>query len=195
MPEPQLRTRTLTIIAQDPSVRVNGEILRTEVQIPAEDPGAQTYSELGAPPHTRWFLNRMRSVRGDQMLSIVRALDKVLNNTSLILLFEVNGRKLLFPSDAQIENWSYALSKQEVRRLLSTVDVYKVGHHGSRNATPKTLWNAFTNRSTTKNNNRLKTFMSTMPGKHGKAVSKTEVPRKSLLTALMNESELHSTTT
>ena len=155
---------------------------------------AKTYSAAGAPPYTRWFLKRMRYVRGEQLLSIVRALDKVMNNTSLILLFEVNGTKLLFPGDAQIENWSYALSKPEVRRLLSKVDVYKVGHHGSRNATPKTLWNGFKKRSTKSSaKGRLKTFMSTMPGKHGKAVSKTEVPRKTLVTALANESEFHTT--
>jgi hypothetical protein len=157
-------------------------------------PKASTYSAVGAPPYTRWFLNRMRSVRGEQLLGIVRALDKVLNNTSLILLFEVNGKKLLFPGDAQIENWSYALSKKEVRTLLSEVDVYKVGHHGSRNATPKTLWNGFKNRSTKKTDkSRLKTFMSTMPGKHGKTISKTEVPRRTLVAALINESEFHTT--
>jgi hypothetical protein len=155
---------------------------------------ASTYSETAAPPYTRWFLKRMKYVRGEQLLSIVRALDKVMNNTSLILLFEVNGKKLLFPGDAQIENWSYALSKPEICRLLSKVDVYKVGHHGSRNATPKTLWNGFKNRSTkSSDKGRLKTFMSTMPGKHGKAVSKTEVPRKTLVEALASESDFHTT--
>jgi len=41
----QLRTRKLTIIAQDPSVMVNGKILRTEVEIPAEElqPGPWGY--------------------------------------------------------------------------------------------------------------------------------------------------------
>jgi hypothetical protein len=32
-----------------------------------------------------------------------------MNNTSVILFFEVGSKKLLFPGDAQIENWSYAL--------------------------------------------------------------------------------------
>jgi hypothetical protein len=137
----------------------------------------------------------MRSIRGEQLLGIVRALDKVMNNTSLILLFEVNGKKLLFPGDAQIENWSYALSKPEIKRLLSTVNVYKVGHHGSRNATPKTLWNGFKNRSKKKTDKkRLKSFMSTMPGKHGNSRSKTEVPRQTLVDALEGESELFTTT-
>lgn len=39
------RTRRLTIVAQDPSVRINGKILTTEVQIPAEEiaPGPRGY--------------------------------------------------------------------------------------------------------------------------------------------------------
>jgi hypothetical protein len=155
---------------------------------------AKTYSDASAPPFTRWFLKRMRSIRGEQLLGIVRALDKVMNNTSLILLFEVNGKKLLFPGDAQIENWSYALSKPAIKKLLANVNVYKVGHHGSRNATPKTLWGGFKNRSVNaKAKNRLTSIMSTMPGKHGKAASKTEVPRTTLLEALKNESDLYST--
>ena len=41
----QLRTRKLTIIAQDPSILVDGKILRTEVEIPAEElqPGPWGY--------------------------------------------------------------------------------------------------------------------------------------------------------
>src|SRR6185369_4478631 len=107
---------------------------------------------------------------------------------------EINKTKMLFPGDAQIENWSYALSKAAVRRRLEKVNVYKVGHHGSRNATPKTLWNGFKTRSTRSGDkNRLKSFMSTMAGKHGKAASKTEVPRRTLVEALESESELHRT--
>jgi hypothetical protein len=155
-------------------------------------PKASTYSATGAPPFTRWLINRMRSIRGEQLLSIVRALDKVMNNTSLILLFEIGGKKLLFPGDAQIENWSYALSKPAVRRLLESVNVYKVGHHGSRNATPKTLWNGFKNRSD-KKGKRLQTFVSTMPGKHGKTTNKTEVPRKTLVDALKKDSDYSTT--
>lgn len=153
---------------------------------------AKTYTT--SPAYTRWFIDRLSSIRGEQLLGIVRALDKVMNNTSLILLFEVNGKKLLFPGDAQIENWSYALSKPAIRRLLSTVNVYKVGHHGSRNATPKTLWNGFKNRSTKKTEKRrLKSFMSTMKDKHGKVASNTEVPRRTLVKALDGESELFNT--
>jgi L-ascorbate metabolism protein UlaG (beta-lactamase superfamily) len=147
------------------------------------------------PVEARWFRERLDRMRGDQLLQIVRTLDNQMNNTSLILLVEVGGKKLLFPGDAQIENWSYALQEAEdagkTRALLADVDVYKVGHHGSLNATPKTLlWENFTKKGSTK---RLRTILSTLPGKHGKVASKTEVPRRPLLEALEKETTLLNT--
>jgi beta-lactamase superfamily II metal-dependent hydrolase len=41
----------------------------------------------------------------------VTMLDKVMNNTSVILVFEVGNKKLLFPGDAQLENWLFALEQ------------------------------------------------------------------------------------
>ena len=152
-------------------------------------PAAKTWPAKNAPPHTRWFLRRMQAIAGEQSLGIARMLDRVLNNTSLILLFESGSRKLLFPGDAQIENWSYALSKPWVRQLLRSVDLYKVGHHGSLNATPRSLWDLFEKRST----KTLQTIVSTMAGKHGDARSGTEVPRQKLVEALQAESCYFST--
>jgi len=151
----------------------------------------------GGPPvpaGARWFRDRLDRLTGEQLLEIVRTLDQQMNNTSVILLFEVFGRKLLFPGDAQIENWSYALEDAPdaaaTRKLLADVDVYKVGHHGSLNATPrKALWEKFSRRK----NAELHTMLSTMPGKHGHATSNTEVPRRTLLTALAAESRLQNT--
>jgi hypothetical protein len=145
------------------------------------------------PVEVRWIAGRLNEVRSAQFLSIVRALDKQMNNTSLILLFEAGGKKLLFPGDAQIENWRYALSKDEVLDLLEDVDLYKVGHHGSLNATPKSMWNQFKKRGKADRGDRLKTMLSTLPGKHGHDEDKTEVPRRSLLAELERDSELHST--
>ena len=135
-------------------------------------------------------------MRGQQLLEIVRSLDDQMNNTSLILLFEVFGKKFLFPGDAQIENWSWALQDspdhKDTLKLLSEVDVYKVGHHGSLNATPKKLlWENFKKRSAKAN--RLTSLLSTMPGKHGSTTKGTEVPRKPLLAALEKETELSNT--
>jgi hypothetical protein len=90
-----------------------------------------------------------------------------------------------------------ALSKERTRELLRDVDVYKVGHHGSLNATPKSLWALFRNKRSARpaksNKSPLKTFMSTRPGKYGSRRSGTEVPRTRLVEALKAESNLFST--
>jgi hypothetical protein len=67
------------------------------------------------------------------------------NNTSLVLAFEWgepgSGVVLLFPGDAQVGNWlswrdqTYGKKKIKIDDLLSRVLLYKVGHHGSHNAT------------------------------------------------------------
>lgn len=160
-------------------------------------PRAKRVAGTSLPIETRWFLPRVESIRGDQLLEIVRILDKQMNNTSVILLFEAGGKKLLFPGDAQLENWTYALKEAKdsakVRQLLSAVDLYKVGHHGSLNATPKTLWKLFKKRGPLKKKKRLMTVMSTMAGKHGSVDRDTEVPRSKLLKALNEESTLFNT--
>jgi hypothetical protein len=146
------------------------------------------------PVDTRWLIHHARAMRGEQLLQIVRILDTAMNNTSVILVFEVGGKKLLFPGDAQIENWQYAFSQPKTGALLGTVNLYKVGHHGSLNATPKTLWNLFKNRSANKSApKRMKSLMSTMVGKHGSEDRGTEVPRRKLVSALKSETELFST--
>lgn len=77
-------------------------------------------------------------------------LDEDTNNTSLVLAFELpDGRVLLFPGDAQVGNWQSWHRDEEGRPRTWTVDqrvvttesllartvLYKVAHHGSRNAT------------------------------------------------------------
>ena len=68
-------------------------------------------------------------------------LDEDTNNTSLALAFELpGGDVLLFPADAQVGNWlswhtvSFADGTAPGDLLARTV-LYKVGHHGSHNAT------------------------------------------------------------
>jgi hypothetical protein len=135
------------------------------------------------PPEARWFAGRLSDVREDGLLQIVRTLDKTINNTSLILLMQIGATKLLFPGDAQLENWMCALKDPKNVALLTDVSVYKVGHHGSRNATPIRLWNGFSKRR----NKSLKTFVSTRAGEY------SGVPRSSLATALKSDSQLTST--
>src|SRR5262249_46000549 len=112
------------------------------------------------PVNARWLIYHARTMRGEQLLQIVRMLDKQMNNTSVILLFQIGKKKLLFPGDAQFENWQYALGQKKYRSLLASVNLYKVGHHGSLNATPKSLWKLFKNKSDNKRRpNRLLSLM------------------------------------
>ena len=156
-------------------------------------PKAAVYSQENMPPRTRWFVSRAQKVRAGELLQIVRDLDTAMNNTSVILLFEVGGTKLLFPGDAQIENWSYALQQPQFQDLLKDVLVYKVGHHGSLNATPKSLWALFARKREQEGPGRLQTVLSTKPGKHGSVQSNTEVPRRTLVAELQKQSDFFST--
>jgi hypothetical protein len=155
--------------------------------------GGASRSSTATPPSVRWFLRQSRQIHADQMLELVRDLDSVMNNTSVILLFEVGKRKVLFPGDAQIENWAYALANPTWKKLLADVSLYKVGHHGSLNATPKSLWKLFKNKGDKSKKGRLESLCSTKAGKHGSVASGTEVPRRVLVADLEAHSKLSST--
>lgn len=144
--------------------------------------------EVQTPLEARWFVAAAKRASEEETLGLVRILDSYLNNTSVILLFEAAGKKLLFPGDAQLENWNCALKKPEVVALLKQVDLYKVGHHGSRNATPKKLWSLFDKRGSRASATRLRTVLSTMQGVYH---DKYEVPRQALVDALKLESTLY----
>ncbi|MEI8381179.1 MAG: hypothetical protein WCJ09_13705 [Planctomycetota bacterium] len=71
-------------------------------------------------------------------------LDADTNNTSLVMAIRLPSDKvLLFPGDAQVGNWESWHSRKykwgaqdvEAQHLLQKTIVYKVGHHGSHNAT------------------------------------------------------------
>jgi hypothetical protein len=154
------------------------------------------------PISARWAVPRAQRVRVEQLLGIVRALDSALNNTSLILLFEIGNKRLLFPGDAQIENWQFVLNKaqkdtiegRELAKILSQVDLYKVGHHGSLNATPRTLWGMFNKRSSAASDpDRMHSVVSTQGSVHGRRSNNTEVPRSTLVRSLKQQTNYHST--
>jgi beta-lactamase superfamily II metal-dependent hydrolase len=69
-------------------------------------------------------------------LAVAVALDKAVNGTSLMIILEVAGTYLLFPGDAQWGSWSIVLQDAEWRDMLERLSFYKIGHHGSHNATP-----------------------------------------------------------
>jgi hypothetical protein len=154
------------------------------------------YKTLKNPVWARWAKRNFRESRARQLLAIVRSLDHQMNNTSLILLLAIGNKKFLFPGDAQYENWMYALSKAWVRRLLQDVDVYKVGHHGSLNATPKSMLELFQKKQSLieAGGDAMYSLLSTKPGVHGSKSKRTEVPRSSLVKKLDEETQLVSTT-
>jgi beta-lactamase superfamily II metal-dependent hydrolase len=69
-------------------------------------------------------------------LAVAVALDKAVNGTSLVLLLDVAGTLLLFPGDAQWGTWMNILGDAQWRELLNRLAFFKIGHHGSHNATP-----------------------------------------------------------
>ncbi len=140
----------------------------------------------------RWLADRIDDANAEMLLGLVRALDAQMNNTSVILLLKAGSKTLLFPGDAQIENWAYAL-QSDMARLLDDVDLYKVGHHGSRNATPRSMWRRFRKKGDKRTPGRLTSLLSTKHGKHGSEERKTEVPRRSLVSELDAQSKLYST--
>jgi hypothetical protein len=74
-------------------------------------------------------------MRGDDF-TVAVSLDKAVNGTSVMLMLEFGDAFLLFPGDAQWGAWNAALTDPDTRDLLSRTTFYKVGHHGSHNATP-----------------------------------------------------------
>jgi len=80
----------------------------------------------------------------DGSSELALALDSATNNTSLVLAIELrDGDVLLFAADAQVGNWlswqdlKWTVGGREVTgpELLRRTVFYKVGHHGSHNAT------------------------------------------------------------
>jgi hypothetical protein len=151
------------------------------------------------PQEARWLIPKINRMNAEELLGLVRILDDAMNNTSLILLLEIGESLILLPGDAQIETWRYALREapnaKQTRARLAKTKVYKVGHHGSLNATPKRLlWEAFERLTVTAPDDaRLVTLLSTLGGTHGSVRRGTEVPRKPLVDALTQRSRLITT--
>ncbi|MCZ2155249.1 MAG: hypothetical protein LC114_15330, partial [Bryobacterales bacterium] len=91
--------------------------------------------------------------------SLALQLDRSINNTSLVLAFELvaSGKVLLFVGDAELESWKSwqelsfeipqtggAAHKVTVGELLERTVFYKVGHHGSGNATLRSAFELMT---------------------------------------------------
>ncbi|MEJ2733043.1 MAG: hypothetical protein P8189_05635 [Anaerolineae bacterium] len=72
------------------------------------------------------------SSRQGTFLDNLLAIDKAKNNTSLVLLLEWRGWKLLFPADAERKSWRM----MDQHHQLQEVHFLKVSHHGSHTGMP-----------------------------------------------------------
>ncbi len=72
-------------------------------------------------------------------LLAAKAVDDMINSTSLVLVLEIGDARLLLPGDAEWGTWKRILANNKARSLLRGATFFKVGHHGSHNATSKTL--------------------------------------------------------
>jgi beta-lactamase superfamily II metal-dependent hydrolase len=83
---------------------------------------------------TRLKLNSLSNDMG--LLAAASVLEQSVNNTSLFFVLEIGGLRMLFPGDAQYGAWEHVRDNPEAIELIRNVDFYKMGHHGSHNATP-----------------------------------------------------------
>jgi beta-lactamase superfamily II metal-dependent hydrolase len=79
---------------------------------------------------------KINSIGAGFDFDLAAALDKAVNGTSLMLMLKIAGQWLLFPGDAQWGTWQAALENPRWKQLLTKTTFYKIGHHGSHNATP-----------------------------------------------------------
>lgn len=164
---------------------------------PAKDPKgfAIDYRQIG---------RSVTSAQPDMLAAAAAKIDDYLNNQSLVVLFTFGDKKLLFVGDAQAGNWQYWLYDGTGRRtptkdpsgdtisaksreILQTIDFYKVGHHGSTNATPISVAEALGEDHAAEG---FVAMCSTQSDTYGSPTKGTEVPRVPLLEKLGKECAL-----
>jgi len=73
----------------------------------------------------------------DEILAAASILERSVNNTSIYFVLDVDGTRLVFVGDSQQGAWEHVLQNPKARALVSDPAFYKIGHHGSHNATPR----------------------------------------------------------
>jgi hypothetical protein len=136
---------------------------------------------------------RVADEQPDLMAAKAAQADNTINNQSLVVLFGYGGKTMLFAGDAQWGNWQNFLFggalgtaghtglTANAASVLGKIDFYKVGHHGSTNATPIDALNAM--------RDGCVAMCSTQPGAYGKPENNSEVPRVPLIDALEKKTE------
>lgn len=149
------------------------------------------------------FAHNVDNSQPDMLVAAAVKIENFLNNQSLVVLFEFDGKKLLFAGDAQGGNWEYWLFQtsepvkdptkagdlvEASKEILQTIDFYKVGHHGSTNATPIQAIEAAIARP--KTSKRFVSMCSTEDEVFGNRDNNSEVPRIPLMDVIKKGSWL-----
>ena len=93
------------------------------------------------PPEVSYLLSvsdrsKITSIGADFDFDLAAALDKAVNGTSLMFMLRICRQYLPFPGDTQWGTWQAALIVRPRNQVLMETTFYKIGHHGSHNATP-----------------------------------------------------------
>ena len=73
----------------------------------------------------------------EELLAAAAILENSVNNTSIYFVLDVLGTRLVFVGDSQYGAWEHVLNNPDSRKLVTDPAFYKLGHHGSHNATPQ----------------------------------------------------------
>jgi len=171
-----------------------------------QDPCRRSWEPVTRDEALRARDNMERALKQSQPIAALTAakqLNAFLNNQSLVVLFSFKGKKLLFVGDAQAGNWEHWLFETDTpdkkasgpigkgaRQILTSLNFYKVGHHGSGNATPKAAVEMMGAQE-----HKFAAMCSTEAGVYGTEdpddpTKGTEVPRGTLIEKLASESAL-----
>jgi beta-lactamase superfamily II metal-dependent hydrolase len=135
---------TVRVLAPSSDTKFLSKMQPPESQLFGLDENGQVITDNLLPFGDRWndsvaaldddYQNELTRQCAIPLKALALSVDNYLNNTSLSLLLQYRGKTLLFPGDAQWGNW---LSwEPDWQSILGDLSFYKVGHHGSHNATP-----------------------------------------------------------
>jgi hypothetical protein len=129
---------------------------------------------------SRADFQRLRSRMMSSAFAFAELASNVTNNTSVCLLIEWKGKRLLFVGDAEWEEefeegksngaWNVMWHERK-SRLQDPIDFLKIGHHGSVNATP---WNDLEDGAVTEPSTILDAILP-LPSNGGKPTAKAVV--------------------
>ena len=150
-----------------------GAMFRKDAPAPAQFPANISQSDF----------RRLQSRMMSSAFAFAELSSKVTNNTSVVLLVEWKGKRLLFVGDAEWNAkfkegkangaWNVMWQKRKAK-LNAPIDFLKIGHHGSENSTP---WNDLEDGTVTEPSTILDAILP-LPAAGGEPAAKAVVSTK-----------------